>query len=157
MRRNLLPVVLLAFCPWPMSAIAAERIYCAASDPVANISLESGFSRNNEQRLSHFRGIASLKGDTIPAEFRYLAINSDMLLQYWSDDRDLRFSFQSFSSPRPPTYSITLSILTSRRSSNAPSFEGSYRLAVHKLKPGSRAKGEVLLDQKAPIVCAIKR
>jgi hypothetical protein len=157
MRHKLLPVAMLALCPWAMPAAAAERIYCAASDAVANISLESGFSRNDEERLNHFRGIAGVKGDAVPAEFRRFEINSDMLRQYWTDDRDLRFSLQLFSSPRTPAYRITLSILTSRKSNSAPRFEGSYRLAVQKLNPGSRIKGEILLDQEAPIFCAIKR
>lgn len=157
MRHKLLPVAILALCPWATPAMAAERIYCAASDTVANISLESGFSRNDEQRLNHFRGIAGVKGDAIPPEFRRFEINSEMLRQYWTDDRDLRFSLQLFSSPRTPAYRITLSILTSRKSNSATRFEGSYRLAVQKLSPGSRVKGDILLDQEAPIFCAIKR
>jgi hypothetical protein len=152
-----LPIAVLALCLWVMPAMAAERIYCAASDAVANISLESGFSRNDEQRLNHFRGIAGVKADAIPPEFRRFEINSEMLRQYWTDDRDLRFSLQSFSPPRAPAYRITLSILTSRKSNSAPRFEGSYRLAVQKLNPGSRVEGEILLDQEASIFCAIKR
>lgn len=157
MRQKLLPVVMLTLCLWAMPASAAERIYCAASDTVANISLESGFSRNDEQRLNHFRGIAGVKGDAIPADFRRFEINSDMLRQYWTDDRDLRFSLQAYSPPKSPVYRVTLSILTSREDNSATRFEGSYRLAFQKLKPGSRVKGDILLDQEAPIFCAIKR
>jgi hypothetical protein len=157
MRHKLLPVAMLALCPWAMPAMAAERIYCAASDAVANISLESGFSRNDEQRLNHFRGIAGVKGEAVPAEFRRFEINSDMLRQYWTDDRDLRFSLQAFSSAKSPAYRVTLSIVTLREAKSDPRFEGSYRLAVQKLTPGSRVDGETLLDQEAPIFCAIKR
>ncbi|MDH4439269.1 MAG: hypothetical protein QE284_02690 [Rhizobium sp.] len=157
MRHKLLLVAMLAICPWAMPANAAERIYCAASDAVVNISLESGFSKKDEEQLIHFRGIAGVKGDAVPPEFRRFEINSDMLRQYWTDDRDLRFSLQAFSPPKAPVYRVTLSILTSRKANSEPRFEGSYRLAVQKLKSGSRVDGEILLDHDAPIFCAIKR
>ena len=157
MRDKLLPVALVALCWWAMPALAAERIYCAASDAVVNISLESGFSKKDEQQLIHFRGIAGVKGEVVPPDFRRFEINSEMLRQYWTDDHDLRFSLQAYSPPKSAIYRVTLSILTSRKSISDPRYEGSFRLAVQKLTPGSRVDGDLLLDHEAPIFCAIKR
>jgi hypothetical protein len=156
MRNKYLPVAILALCPWAMPANAAERIYCAASDAVVNVSLESGFSKKDEQQLIHFRGIAGVKGEAVPPDFRRFEINSDMLRQYWTDDHDLRFSLQAFSPPKSPVYRVTMSIVTSRKANSDPRFEGSYRLAVQKLMPGSRVDGETLLDHEAPLFCAVK-
>ena len=156
MRHKLLPIVVLALCLGVMPALAAERIYCAASDAVANISLESGFSRSDEQRLNHFRGIAGVKGDAVPSDFRRFDINSEMLRQYWTDDRDLRFSLQYFSPARVPDYRVTISILTSRKANSDTRYEGSYHLTVQRLAAGSRINGDILIDQEAPMFCTIK-
>lgn len=156
MGKKHLPLALLVLCSWAMPTIAAERVYCAASDAAVSVSLETGFSKKDEQQLIHFRGIAGVRDAAVPTEFRRLDLNSDMLRQYWTDKHDLRFSMQAFSPPKSPVYRITMSILTSRQTDSASSYKGRYRLAVQQLAPGSRVEGDILYDHETPIFCAIK-
>ncbi|PYB77356.1 hypothetical protein [Rhizobium wuzhouense] len=151
-----LPIALLVLCSWALPGMAAERIYCAASDAVVSASLETGFSKKDEQQLIHFRGIAGVRDNVVPPEFRRFELNSDMLRQHWTDGHDLRFSMQAFSPPKSPVYRVTMSIVTSRETDKDPRYEGTYHLAVQHLVPGSRVEGDILLDHEAPIFCAIK-
>lgn len=146
---------LLFFCPFALPVVAAERIYCASSDPVVDLSLESGFSSKDQEKLVHFRGMAGVKDKAVPTGFRRFQINSGMLRQYWIDDRDLRFSIQAFAPEREPLYRVTMSMITDRGS--ATRFKGRYDLKVEKLKMGSAVGAETLVAHTGDIFCDIKR
>ena len=146
---------LLLLCPMALSAEAAERIYCVASDPVVDLSLESGFSSKDQEKLVHFRGMAGVKDKSAPTGLRRFQISSDMLRQYWIDDRDLRFSIHAFAPEREPLYRVTMSMITDR--SSATRFKGQYDLKVEKLKMGSTVGAETIIAHEGAIFCDIKR
>jgi hypothetical protein len=151
-------VVAFAFlCPFVTPAEAIERIYCAASDTVVDMSLESGFSNKDQEKLVHFRGMAGVKDKAAPAGFRRFQINSDMLRQYWIDDRDLRFSIHAFAPADAPLYRVTMSMITDRSSDTAMRFKGRYDLKVEKLKMGSAVGAETLIAHEGTIFCDVKR
>lgn len=152
-------VAWLALCsPFAIeTATAAERIYCASSDAVLDMSLESGFSKNDDQKLIHFRGVAGIKGKAAPAELRRFQMNSEMIRQYWVDQTDLRFSLQADFPNRQPQYRFSLSLLTTRKSSADPRFDGKYTMSLLRLQDQGATEGEAILDHSAPIFCAIKR
>ncbi len=107
MAKKSLVAAILFLCPFAAPAGAIERIYCASSDPVLDMSLESGFSSKDQEKLVHFRGMAGLKDKAAPPGFRRFQIKSDMLRQYWIDDRDLRFSIHAFAPEDEPLYRVT--------------------------------------------------
>ncbi|MGL3606012.1 hypothetical protein ACSV9I_05830 [Rhizobium sp. G187] len=141
----------------PVAVSAAERIYCAASDSMLDMSLESGFSKKDEQKLIHFRGVAGLKDKRAPAELRRFQMDSEMIRQYWTDDRDLRFSLQAVFPKREPVYRLTLSLLTTRKSADTLRFEGEYVMALTRLGATASAGAQAVLEYRAPIFCSIKR
>jgi hypothetical protein len=155
MSKKTLFAVMLLFCPFAGPADAAERIYCASSDPVVDLSLESGFSSKDQEKLVHFRGMAGVKDKSAPSGFRRFQINSEMLRQYWIDDRDLRFSIHAFAPEREPLYRVTMSMITDRGS--ATRFKGRYDLKVEKLKMGSTVGAETIIAHEGAIFCDIKR
>ena len=61
MAKKIVVVALLFLCPLAVQAQAAERIYCASSDKAVDMSLESGFSSRDQEKLVHFRGMAGVK------------------------------------------------------------------------------------------------
>ncbi|TPP10035.1 hypothetical protein [Rhizobium glycinendophyticum] len=153
-----LTIAMLALCSWTMPAFAAaDRIYCAASDAAVNVTLETGFSNKDEQRLIHFRGMVAVMEKAVPPEFRRIELDSDMLRQYWTDGRDLRFSLHAFSPTKSPVYRVTISLVTNRKTDSDPRYDGNFRLAVQKLTSGSRVDGDSLFEHDVPIFCAIKR
>ena len=131
------------------AAYAAGRIYCATSDAVLNMSLESGFSKKDAKKLVHFRGIAAVKGPGAPPELGRFEINSDMLQQYWMDGKEMRFQIRAF-------LQIELSVLTRRGSDQEQSFKGSYALQVARLTGDTKAPRETIVSHEAPIFCTIK-
>ncbi|UJW76192.1 hypothetical protein [Rhizobium sp. SL42] len=137
-------------------AYAAGRIYCATSDAVLNMSLESGFSKKDPKKLVHFRGVAAVKGSGAPPDLGRFEINSDMLQQYWMDGREMRFQIRAFLPAKKPTAQIELSVLTQRRSDQEPSFKGSYALNVARLTGDTKAPRETIVSHEAPIFCTIK-
>lgn len=136
--------------------LAAERIYCATSDAVLNMSLESGFSRKDPRKLVHFRGVAAVKGNDAPAELRRFQINSDVLQQYWMDGKELRFQIRAFLPAEKPTTEVELSILTQRGSDQDQRFKGSYALKAARLDTATRTPLDTIVAHEAPIFCAIK-
>lgn len=157
MAKKILSAAVLFLCPFVTSAEAIERIYCASSDPVVDLSLESGFSNKDQEKLVHFRGMAGVKDKAVPAGFKRFQINSDMLRQYWIDDRDLRFSIQAFAPSDTPLYRVTMSMITDRSSDTARQFKGRYDLRVEKLKMGAPVGAETIIDHEGSIFCDIKR
>lgn len=157
MAKKTLFIALLFLCPLASAAQAAERIYCASSDKTVDMSLESGFSSKDQEKLVHFRGMAGVKDAAAPREFRRFQINSDMLRQYWIDGRDLRFSIQTFTPASQPVYRVTMSMLTARNSDAATRFDGRYELKVEKLNMGSTVGADILVSHKAAIYCDIKQ
>lgn len=157
MAKKIVIVALLFLCPVAPAVQAAERIYCASSDKAVDMSLESGFSSKDQEKLVHFRGIAGVKEATTPPEFRRFQINSDMLRQYWIDDRNLRFSIQAFAPPGQPAYRVTMSMLTDRTSNTAMRFNGRYDLKIEKLNLGSTAGAKTVLTHQGVIFCDVKR
>ncbi len=157
MAKKIVVVALLFLCPLASQAQAAERIYCASSDKAVDMSLESGFSSRDQEKLVHFRGMAGVKDPAAPREFRRFQINSEMLRQYWIDGRDLRFSIQTFTPPSQPVYRVTMSMRTERSDATATRFNGDYELKVEKLKGGSTVGADVLVSHSAAIFCDIKR
>jgi hypothetical protein len=156
MASKILFVALLFLCPLTSAAQAAERIYCASSDKTVDMSLESGFSSKDQEKLVHFRGMAGVKDAAAPREFRRFQINSEMLRQYWIDDSDLRFSIQTFTPPSQPVYRVTMSMRTARSSQTATRFDGRYELKVEKLKMGSTVGADILVSHTSAIFCDIK-
>lgn len=157
MAKKTLFIALLFLCPLASGVQATERIYCASSDKIVDMSLESGFSSKDQEKLVHFRGMAGVKDAAAPREFRRFQINSDMLRQYWVDERDLRFSIQAFTPPSQPVYRVTMSMRTDRSSGTATRFNGRYELKVEKLKMGSTVGAEILISHTAAIFCDIKQ
>ncbi|PLK71924.1 hypothetical protein C0V73_07445 [Rhizobium sp. TH135] len=151
-------VVAFAFlCPFVTPAEAIERIYCAASDTVIDMSLESGFSNKDQEKLVHFRGMAGVKDKAAPSGFRRFQITSEMLRQYWIDDRDLRFSIHAFAPQREPLYRVTMSMITDRSSDTEMRFKGRYAMKVEKLKMGGTAGAETIITHEGSIFCDVKR
>lgn len=150
-----LVVAVVFLCPFVTPAEAIERIYCAASDTVIDMSLESGFSSKDQEKLLHFRGMAGVKDKAAPSGFRRFQIRSDMLRQYWIDDRDLRFSIHAFAPEGKPLYRITMSMLTDRNSDTAMRFKGRYDLKVETLALGGG--GETVIAHEGDIFCDVKR
>ncbi len=157
MAKRTLPFVFLFLCPMAVPAAAIERIYCASSDPILDMSLESGFSNKDQERIVHFRGMAGVKDKAAPAGFQRFQITSKMLKQYWIDERDLRFSIHAFAPEREPLYRVSVAMITDRGSSTAKRFTGRYDLKVVKLKMGSAVGGEQILSHQGDIFCDIKR
>jgi hypothetical protein len=157
MAKKIVSVALFFLCPAVTPAHAIERIYCAASDTVIDMSLESGFSSKDEEKLVHFRGMAGVKDKAAPAGFKRFQINSEMLRQYWIDDRDLRFSIQAFTPKDAPVYRVTMSMITDRSSDTARQFKGRYALKVEKLKMGTTVGADTILDHDGSIFCDIRR
>ncbi|CAH0339656.1 hypothetical protein [Rhizobium sp. CECT 9324] len=138
------------------AAYAAGRIYCATSDAVLNMSLESGFSKKDAKKLVHFRGIAAVKGPDAPPELGRFEINSEMLQQYWMDGKEMRFQIRAFLPEKKPTAQVELSVITQRGSDQEASFKGSYALKVSRLAVDKKAPRETIISHEAPIFCAIK-
>ncbi|ODS58936.1 MAG: hypothetical protein ABS40_01020 [Agrobacterium sp. SCN 61-19] len=157
MARKTIVTALLLLCPTVTPAAAIERIYCATSDSVIDMSLESGFSSKDQEKLVHFRGVAGVKDKAAPSGFRRFQIRSDMLRQYWIDDRDLRFSIHAFAPEGKPLYRVTISMLTDRNSDTAMRFKGRYDLKVEKLAAGGSASAETVIAHKGDIFCDVKR
>ena len=157
MARKTIVIALLLLCPTVTPAAAIERIYCATSDSVIDMSLESGFSSKDQEKLVHFRGMAGVKDKATPSGFRRFQIRSDMLRQYWIDERDLRFSIHAFAPEREPLYRVSVAMITDRGSTTAKRFTGRYDLKVVKLKMGSAVGGEQILSHEGDIFCDIKR
>lgn len=157
MAKKTLFIALLFLCPLAPAAHALERIYCASSDKSIDMSLESGFSSKDQEKLVHFRGMAGVKDATAPREFRRFQINSAMLRQYWIDDRDLRFSIQAVTPPDQPIYRVTMYLRTDRSSNTATRFKGRYDLKVEKLKSGGSAGSETMITHDGTIFCDVKR
>lgn len=157
MAKKTLSIAFAFLCPFVTSAEAIERIYCASSDPVVDMSLESGFSAKDQEKLVHFRGMAGVKDKSAPPGFRRFQIRSEMLRQYWIDDRDLRFSIHAFAPEREPLYRVTMSMITDRSSDTAMRFKGRYDLKVEKLKMGSIVGAETIITHEGSIFCDVKR
>lgn len=157
MARKTFAIAFLFLCPWVTPAMAIERIYCATSDSIIDMSLESGFSNKDQERIVHFRGMAGVKDKAAPAGFQRFQITSKMLKQYWIDERDLRFSIHAFAPEREPLYRVSMAMITDRSSSTAKRFTGRYDLKVVKLKMGSAVGGEQILTHEGDIFCDIKR
>ncbi len=157
MAKKILSAAVLFLGPCVAPAEAIERIYCASSDPVVDMSLESGFSSKDQEKLVHFRGMAGVKDKATPAGFKRFQINSEMLRQYWIDERDLRFSIQAFAPSDAPLYRVTMSMRTDRSSDTAMQFKGRYDLKVEKLKMGSIVGADIILDHEGAIFCDVKR
>lgn len=157
MAKTTLPFLFLFLCPMALPAAAIERIYCASSDPVLDMSLESGFSSKDQEKLVHFRGMAGVKDKVAPSGFRRFQIRSEMLRQYWIDDRDLRFSIHAFAPEDKPLYRVTVSMLTGRNSDTAMRFKGHYDLKVEKLASGSGTRADTVIAHKGDIFCDVKR
>lgn len=157
MAKKTLSAAMLFLCPFVTPAEAIERIYCASSDPVVDMSLESGFSSKDQEKLVHFRGMAGVKDKAAPEGFRRFQITSEMLRQYWIDDRDLRFSIQSFTPSREPLYRVTMAMITDRSSDTAMRFKGRYDLKVERLKMGSTVGAETVITHQGSIFCDVKR
>ncbi len=157
MAKKTLSIAFAFLCPFVTPAEAIERIYCASSDPVVDMSLESGFSSKDQEKLVHFRGMAGVKDKAAPDSFRRFQIRSEMLRQYWIDDRDLRFSVHAFAPERDPLYRVTMSMITDRSSDTATRFKGRYALKVEKLKMGSIVGAETIIAHEGTIFCDVKR
>jgi hypothetical protein len=157
MAKKILALAFAFLCSLVTPAEAIERIYCASSDPVVDMSLESGFSSKDQEKLVHFRGMAGVKDKAAPTGFRRFLITSDMLRQYWIDDRDLRFSIHAFAPEKQPLYRVTMSMITDRTSDTATRFKGRYDLKVEKLKLGSTVGAEAIISHEGVIFCDIKR
>lgn len=157
MAKKTFTVACLFLCPCVAPAEAIERIYCATSDAVIDMSLESGFSSKDQEKLVHFRGMAGVKDKAAPAGFKRFQINSEMLRQYWIDDRDLRFSIHAFQPPDQPVYRVTMAMRTDRSSDTAMQFKGRYDLRVEKLRTGSTVGSETVIEHEGQIFCDVKR
>ncbi|MCC5640847.1 hypothetical protein LC607_34280 [Nostoc sp. CHAB 5824] len=157
MAKKILAVACMFMCSSVTSAAAIERIYCATSDAVIDMSLESGFSNKDQERIVHFRGMAGVKDKAVPSSFQRFQITSKMLKQYWIDERDLRFSIHAFAPEREPLYRVSMAMITDRSSSTAKRFSGRYDLKVVKLKMGSAVGGEPILTHQGDIFCDVKR
>jgi len=150
-------IVLLA-CPMSLlPASAAERIYCAASDDHIDLSLELGFDKRDPERLHHFRGIAALKGSAPQAGTQRFRLESEMIRQYWIDDKDLRLSLRNALPSRRPALGLSIVLQTERKSMGTLRFEGVYEAKLVRHTQSGTAAGETMMDETAPIFCAIKR
>lgn len=152
-----LGVMLCAYALSPQAMFAAERIYCAASDAVIDLSLEIGFDKRDPERLYHLRGLAGLKGEEGKSAAQRFQLNSDMVRQYWIDDKDLRFSLRDPQPTRRPALGFSLVIRTERKSPATLRFEGSYRVDVVRYEATGPEAGETMVAHEAPLFCSIKR
>ncbi len=152
-----LALMLVSATVFAQAATAAERIYCAASDDIADMSIEIGFSKKDPERLQHFRGVAGLKGKSVDPGLARFEVSSDMIRQYWIDDTDLRFSLRNTLPNRRPAIGLSLIVLTERKSLASLRFEGTYTMKLVRYTEAGMANGETIVENTAPIFCSIKR
>lgn len=146
-------VVILASA---LPAAGAARIYCAASDPVVKISIESGFAARDGKRLIHFRGIADVLDDKSPAVFQNLKLNSTMLKQVWMDGKELRFQIYTDTREANLLETFELSVVTKASAGEPDHFTGRYQLTVGRAADNKNAPRDVLVSHEAAIFCDVK-
>ncbi|MFN7012394.1 hypothetical protein [Rhizobium arsenicireducens] len=137
-------------------ADAAARIYCAASDQAVKMSIESGFAARDGKRLVHFRGMADIVGDEVPAVFDNLKLTAAMLKQAWMDGDELRLQVYTDTRDARPFQTFELSITTKSVAKDRDRFDGRYVLTISNADKRKKAPHEVILSHEAPIFCEIK-
>lgn len=152
--RAIIAAVLLTASAMP--AAAAERIYCAASDPMVKMSIESAFAARDGKRLVHFRGITDIKDDKTPQAFANLKLNSAMLKQAWMDGDELRLQIYTDNRDARPFQTFEMSIVTRSTANNPDRFAGRYVLTVESAHGKTKAPRDMVLSHEAAISCEIK-
>ncbi|MBW8282829.1 MAG: hypothetical protein K0M55_04445 [Rhizobium sp.] len=139
-----------------MPATAAARIYCAASDPMVKMSIESAFAARDGKRLVHFRGITDIKDDKAPEAFANLKLNSAMLKQAWMDGDELRLQIYTDTRDVRPFQTFEMSIVTRSSAKDPDRFAGRYVLTVESGQGKRKAPRDMVLSHEAAISCEIK-
>ena len=139
-----------------MPATAAARIYCAASDPMVKMSIESAFAARDGKRLVHFRGITNIKDDKAPEAFANLKLNSAMLKQAWMDGEELRLQIYTDNRDARPFQTFEMSIVTHSSAKDPDRFTGRYVLTVESAQGKRKAPRDMFLSHEAAISCEIK-
>ncbi|MHA7969904.1 hypothetical protein [Rhizobium sp. CAU 1783] len=137
-------------------ASAAVGIYCAASDDVLKLSIESAFSARDGRKLVHFRGIADVVAEKAPAAFHNLKLNSGMLKQSWVDNDELRLQIYTDTRSAEPFEIFELSILTTASGKNPQRLTGRYMLRLSAADTKKTAPRDILLSHEATVFCDIK-
>ncbi|GEO85136.1 MULTISPECIES: hypothetical protein [Alphaproteobacteria] len=152
--KTITAALLLAASALPAAATA--RIYCAASDPAAKMSIESAFAARDGKRLVHFRGIVDLMSDKAPDAFASLKLNSGMLRQSWMDGDELRLRIYTDNRDARPFQTFELSIATHASADNRDRFTGRYTLTVESADEKRAAPRDIILSHEAAIFCEVK-
>lgn len=138
-------------------AQATERFFCAASDAVADMSIDIVFDEKQALKLSHFRGVVRMKGDAAPRETRKIEIDSNVLTQYWTDGDELKFRLRVMAPSKRPTSIVDIAFDTERRDGSGDRLTGAYELVLTKIgSDGASAAGKAIRHEAAAF-CAIKR
>ena len=138
-------------------AHAAERFFCAASDAVADMSIDISFDGKEALKLSHFRGVVGMKSDDAPRETRKIEINSSVLTQYWMDGDELKFRVRILTPPKRPTSIVDIALDTERGGGDTDRFTGTYALSLSRIGATAGAGTQQVETHQAPVFCSIKR
>ena len=153
--RTIIAAVLLTANAMPAAA-GGDRIYCAASDPMVKMSIESGFAARDGKRLVHFRGVTDIKNDKAPQAFASLKLNSAMLKQAWMDGDELRMQIYTDNRDARPFQTFEMSIVTHSTAKDPDRFAGHYVLTVESAHGTTKAPRDMVLSHEAAISCEIK-
>lgn len=150
----LVAVLVLAAAP----AMSAGRFYCATDDAALKMSLEIEFSDDRGGKLAHFRGVAALKGETVPKSLRFLNLDSKMLTQSWSDDKALLLRLNHEVDTGAAFTSLDMTIIATPSKKGKATYDGVYTTMVRggKTRDDAAAAAAAAVKARGKIACQVK-
>lgn len=137
------------------TAVAAQRIYCAADDANVRMSLESGFSSGAETDLTHFRGALTLKNANVPGLVQAIRLESSMLRKHHLDDRQLRLQVYA-EAAGDPFATLELTVDTAATAQDPSHFEGGYVVKVRTGPKRTGGKLKTAFAREGRLLCELK-
>lgn len=137
-------------------ALAGERLSCAADDAALSASFELQFNDQDGGRLEHIRGAIDTRQAGVPESLRHLDLTSQMLSQYWTDDRTMKIRLLARAYGDLGMDVVEIAAVLQRQAGDAGLYRGRYDLTAFRVPPSARgnAAPQPLASATAAIACS---
>lgn len=137
-------------------ALAGERLTCAADDAALSASFELQFNDQDGGRLEHIRGAIDIRRSGVPDGLRHLDLTSQMLSQYWTDDRTMKIRFLARAYGDLGMDAVEIAAVLQRQPGDAGLYRGRYDLTAFRVPPAGRGDTtpQPLASASAAIACS---
>jgi len=135
-------------------ALAGDKLSCAADDAVLSAAFELQFNDQDGGRLEHIHGKIDIRQAGVPEGLRHLELTSQMLSQYWTDDRTVKIRFLTRAYGDLGMDVVEIAAVLQPGDANL--YRGQYRLTAFRVPPAGRSASapQALATATATIACS---